>query len=179
MENEESIINHRAEILLVFFQENLNQLRHVEIERMAFSALFAAAMIAALALVKGLNTSVTGYAIFLAIFFTVSMVFWFCAFRLCCRWNMVFDNHRETAKNLHDQIKRIVPDETKKTSKGLPDGLLFPFSHRDGNQRYTRLPYISISTSGLFVVFYWILAAFNVVGYGYYVVQYVQTYIIH
>jgi len=153
--------------LLVFYQENLNQLRHVEIERMAFSALFAGAMIAALVLVNDLDAAVKGYLFILCAFFVASASFWYCAFKMCRRWNDVFFAHRKQAKRIQEEIVKL--SEVAECGILLGSfGFLFP-KDSDDNMPESSTPK---TTAGRFIAFYYILLILIIISYAYILIKY-------
>ncbi|MCL1804132.1 MAG: hypothetical protein FWG30_10980 [Eubacteriaceae bacterium] len=158
-----------SNVLIFLFQENLNQFRHVEMERMAFTALFIGAMIAFFALVNELTAKGFNEILYTFIFLVLALTsyaFWLCSFLLCKRWNTVFDNHRNQARNMHDML---IANEISKGRK-MPEGLLFPFkANNDEGAKYT-------STAKLFEQLYWVLLTFMSIIWLYFTIKAIQQY---
>lgn len=80
--------------------ENLNHARHIENERLTFTSIYIAMVIGAVAVVFGLENNWVAFAVAL-----ILTVFGLMSMLLNMRWQGVFDDHIDEAKNCHQQWK--------------------------------------------------------------------------
>ncbi|MDR2712463.1 MAG: hypothetical protein LBB91_05050 [Clostridiales bacterium] len=170
-----SAYNSYLEILL---RENLAHFRHVEMERMGFAALFAAAVIASLAMVSSLSTSIAGYLTYIKLLFLASAAFWLFAYNLCQRWNKVLIKHKDSAEKIFDAMlegNTLLSKLEKQSFQGSrsntkKDISLFPFYVK---QKLVKYPLkIDKYAADLFVYFHISLLAFIIIAYLYFYAKY-------
>ncbi len=104
----------KVEYLQLCVTENLSHARHVENERLTFTSIYIAMVIGAVAVVFGLENNWVAFTVSL-----ILTVFGLMAMLLNMRWQGVFDDHIDMARQCHQLWYDLLPEGAFQQSLGL------------------------------------------------------------